>query len=127
MSSCIAQLFSIFIIIQTFPNNVKVIEMLLPSSNFQVIGFFDAGTAWAGRNPFREDNPLNTEIFSEGQPGNEYVFVTVNYFRDPIVAGYGIGARALLFGYFVRLDYGWGIETRVIQKPRLHVALGFDF
>ena len=95
--------------------------------NFQVIGFFDAGTAWAGRNPFREDNPLNTEIFSEGQPGNEYVFVTVNYFRDPIVAGYGIGARALLFGYFVRLDYGWGIETRVIQKPRLHVALGFDF
>ena len=95
--------------------------------NFQVVGFFDAGTAWAGSNPFREDNPLNTETFSEGQPGNETVFVTINYFRDPIVAGYGVGARALLFGYFVRLDYGWGIETRVIQKPRLHVALGFDF
>jgi len=95
--------------------------------NFQVTGFFDVGTAWAGNNPFREDNPLNTETFSEGQSGNEFVFVTINYFRDPIVAGYGVGVRALLFGYFVRLDYGWGIETRVVQQPRLHVSLGFDF
>jgi hypothetical protein len=85
------------------------------------------GTAWAGSNPFRDDNPLNTETISEGQAGNEYVFVTINYFRDPIVAGYGVGARLLLFGYFVRVDYGWGIETRSIQKPRLHIALGFDF
>ncbi len=95
--------------------------------NFQLTGFFDVGTAWAGSNPFRDDNPLNTETISEGQAGNEYVFVTINYFRDPIVAGYGVGARLLLFGYFVRVDYGWGIETRSIQKPRLHIAMGFDF
>lgn len=95
--------------------------------NFQLTGFFDVGTAWAGADPFREDNPLNTTVITEGQPGNEFLFVTLNYFRDPIVAGYGVGARALLFGYFVRVDYAWGIETRIIQKPRLHIALGFDF
>jgi hypothetical protein len=53
--------------------------------------------------------------------------LTVNYFKDPIVASYGFGARVLLFGYTVRADYGWGIETREIQKPMLHLALGADF
>lgn len=95
--------------------------------NFQAVGFFDVGTAWAGSSPFRADNPLNTTIYSEGDTGNQYVFVTLNYFRDPLVAGYGVGVRALLFGYFVRADYGWGIETRQVQPPRLYLSLGFDF
>jgi hypothetical protein len=41
--------------------------------------------------------------------------------------GYGAGIRTLLFGYFLRVDYGWGIETREIQQPRLYIALGTDF
>jgi len=32
-----------------------------------------------------------------------------------------------LFGYFIKLDYAWGIETRVIQEPRLYLSLGTDF
>lgn len=95
--------------------------------NFQAVGFFDVGTAWAGSSPFRSDNPLNTTIYTEGQSGNEYVFVTLNYFRDPLVAGYGVGVRALIFGYFIRADYGWGIETRQVQSPKLYLSLGFDF
>ncbi|MBV6427816.1 MAG: hypothetical protein KIPDCIKN_02338 [Haliscomenobacter sp.] len=95
--------------------------------NFQVVGFFDVGTAWAGSDPFREDNPLNTTVFKEGEEGKEFIFITLNYFRDPIVAGYGLGARALLFGYFVRVDYAWGLETRQIQDPKLYISLGFDF
>lgn len=91
--------------------------------NFQVIGFFDAGTAWTGFNPYRADNPLNTTTYKEG----EAITVTVNYFRDPIVAGYGVGLRTKLFGYFVRADYGYGIETRVIQKPIWHLSMGLDF
>ncbi len=92
--------------------------------NFQLMGFFDVGTAWHGANPFRADNPLNiVTIASEGNP----VVVRVNYYRDPIVAGYGVGMRCILFGYFVRLDYGWGIETKQIQDPRLHFSLGVDF
>jgi len=35
--------------------------------------------------------------------------------------------RTKLFGYFVRADYGYGIETRIIQKPILHISMGLDF
>ena len=95
--------------------------------NFQLVGFFDAGTAWHGANPFRRDNPLNTIVLPKDITKNTPVVVTVNYFKDPIVASYGFGARVLLFGYMVRADYGWGIETREVQKPMLHLALGTDF
>lgn len=90
--------------------------------DFQVVGFFDAGTAWHGLSPFSRDNPLNTVSVS-----NAAVRMTVNYFKDPIVAGYGVGVRLPLFGYFVRGEYAWGIETREIMKPRLHFAIGYDF
>ena len=53
--------------------------------------------------------------------------VLVNFFRDPIVAGYGVGVRSMLFGYFLRVDYAWGIETRQVLDPRLFIALGMDF
>ena len=91
--------------------------------NFQVVGFFDVGTAWSGLSPFSDDNPLNTTFIGNG----ELVSVKVNYFRDPVVAGYGFGVRSVLFGYFLRLDYAWGIETRRVQDPRIYVSLGMDF
>ena len=91
--------------------------------NFQVVGFFDLGTAWEGESPFSTENPLNTTVI----PNGDLVSVKVNYFRDPVVAGYGVGIRSVLFGYFLRVDYAWGIETRRIQDPRLYVSLGMDF
>ncbi|MBK8702530.1 MAG: hypothetical protein IPN33_02205 [Saprospiraceae bacterium] len=94
--------------------------------NFQVVGFFDMGTAWQGKDPFSIDNPLNTSYYPQDAP-NPPVVVKVNYFRDPIVAGYGFGVRTVLFGYFVRVDYAWGIETRKVLAPRLYIALGMDF
>lgn len=94
--------------------------------NFQVVGFFDMGTAWQGKDPFSTDNPLNTSYYPQDAP-NPPVVVKVNYFRDPIVAGYGLGVRTVLFGYFVRVDYAWGIETRKVLAPRLYIALGMDF
>lgn len=106
-------------VFQYFSKNIKSAFI----RNFQVVGFFDVGTAWEGLDPYSEDNPLNTTVFEEG----EVIDVTVNFFRDPIVAGYGFGARSTLFGYFIRADYGWGIETGIIQKPRLHISLGLDF
>lgn len=91
--------------------------------NFQVVGFFDVGTAWQGLSPFTRDSPLNT-IYLSNPPA---VSIKVNYFRDPIVAGYGAGIRTMLFGYFIRLDYARGIETRVVQDPRLYFSIGMDF
>lgn len=95
--------------------------------NFQLVGFLDAGTAWHGNNPFRRDNPLNTIFLPKDANQNTAVTIKINYFKDPIVASYGVGARVLVFGYMVRADYGWGIETREVQKPMLHIALGTDF
>ncbi|MEY4904243.1 MAG: hypothetical protein RLZZ292_2058 [Bacteroidota bacterium] len=92
--------------------------------NFHVVGFFDAGTAWHGRTPFGSDNPLNTITIKED---NNPVTVTVNYFRDPIVAGYGLGVRSTLFGYFLKLDRAWGIETRALQSPMWYLSMGTDF
>lgn len=91
--------------------------------NFQLIGFFDAGSAWQPARYVGDTNPLNTLVFTNPPT----VVMKVNYFRDPLVAGYGVGVRSMVFGMYMRLDYAWGIETRVIQKPMLHLALGADF
>lgn len=94
--------------------------------NFQVIGFFDVGTAWTGRDPLSDENPLNISYFPEDQP-NAPVIVRVKYYRDPIVAGYGVGLRSVVFGHFIRFDYGWGIETKATLKPKYHLSMGVDF
>ncbi|MCF8238298.1 MAG: hypothetical protein K9I85_09100 [Saprospiraceae bacterium] len=91
--------------------------------NLQVTGFFDMGTAWEGLSPYSDDNPLNI-IYIENPPA---VQVKLKYFRDPLVAGYGFGARTLVFGYMVKLDYAWGIETRQVQDPILYLSIGSDF
>ncbi len=90
--------------------------------NFQVVGFFDAATAWQGLSPFDDESPLNTYVNTNGP-----VTVRVNFFRDPVVFGYGGGIRTVLFGYFIRLDYARGIETRALQDPMLHFSIGMDF
>lgn len=96
--------------------------------NFQVVGFFDAGTAWQGFSPFDNDNPLNTiQVPIEGVPGRDPVVLRVNYFRDPIVAGYGAGVRMMLFGYLIRADYAWGLETGKVQSPQFYISFGTDF
>jgi hypothetical protein len=95
--------------------------------NLQIVGFFDAGTAWHGTSPFRRDNPLNTTYLPKNWDKNTPVVLKVNYFKDPIVMGYGAGLRVLIFGYMVRADYAWGLETGQVQKPLLHLALGTDF
>ncbi|CAH1000825.1 hypothetical protein LEM8419_01903 [Neolewinella maritima] len=96
--------------------------------DFQVVSFFDVGTAWTGSSPFDEDNPVNiTEYPDQSADGYSPVRVRVRRFREPIVYGYGAGVRTTLFGYFLRADYGWGVETGNRQKGKIHVSLGLDF
>lgn len=90
--------------------------------NFQIVGFADAGTAWQGVSPFNRDNPLNTIDLE-----SPTIRVRVNYFRDPIVMGYGVGVRTMIFGYFIRVDYARGYETKTFLRPKFHIALGMDF
>ena len=90
--------------------------------NFQVIGFFDIGTAWSGNTPWSGQNAYDYDIIQQGP-----VKVTIDTNRDPIVAGYGFGVRSQLFGYFVRLDWAWGIENYQILPHIFYLSLALDF
>lgn len=90
--------------------------------NMQFVGFADAGLAWYGLSPYSDENPINIENVDGG-----LVQLKIKYFRDPLVASYGFGLRTQIFGYFVRADYAYGIETRLRQKPKLHLSFGLDF
>jgi hypothetical protein len=43
------------------------------------------------------------------------------------VAGYGFGLRSQLLGYFVRLDWAWGIENNQIRPRVFYFSLSLDF
>jgi hypothetical protein len=87
------------------------------------VGFFDIGTAWSGPNPFSDNNALfRQEIY------NYPIKVTIINQNDPIVAGYGFGFRSQLFGYYVRVDWAWGIENGYVHKNSIfYLSLSLDF
>ncbi len=91
-------------------------------SNFQIVGFGDMGMAWTGWNPWSEENTIFKEIYTQGP-----ITVTIKNERDPIVGGFGAGLRTRILGYFIRVDYAWGVENLKIQKPIFHISLTTDF
>jgi len=90
--------------------------------NFQLVGFFDVGTAWDGKDPYSKDNYFNTEVI-----GGNPVTVILDRQVEPVVAGFGGGLRSRLFGYFLRADWGWGYEDGVVRDPVFYLSLGLDF
>jgi hypothetical protein len=95
--------------------------------DFQLLGFFDAGIAYNFANPFNKENSVSEEVVTP-QPQNNPIVVTVKYYRNPFVFGYGGGVRTSLLGYFIRVDVGWGYDgLSVAQKPMWHISLSKDF
>lgn len=92
--------------------------------NLQLVAFTDIGTAWTGSGPFSQQNSLNTEIVGGGSIPFR---ATVTNFKNPFLIGYGAGVRTMIFGYFVKFDYGWGLEDRTVSKPIPYLTLGYDF
>lgn len=90
--------------------------------NFQVVGFFDAGMAWSGLNPYGGNNAYEND-YHEQYP----VTIILNNRNNPLVAGYGVGVRSKLFGYFIRADWAWGISNGEIQKMMFYLSLSLDF
>jgi hypothetical protein len=94
-------------------------------NNFQLIGFTDIGMAWYGANPLSDLNTQNINTFVKEGTG---VIVTVVNPKNPLVGGMGFGFRSRLFGYFVRLDFGWGIDNWQIEKKKIvGLSLATDF
>ncbi len=90
--------------------------------NMQIIGFGDLGTAWTGSNPWDENSPL----FSKTYYANPFV-LTLEREIDPLVAGVGFGLRSRLLGYFMRIDYAWGIESGIVKPGIFYFSLSLDF
>ncbi len=91
-------------------------------NNFQVVLFGDVGTAWTGATPWSEDNQLFTQYIWRNP-----LFIKVEMQKDPIVEGFGFGARTRLFGYFLRADLAWGVEDGRVRKPIFYFSLSLDF
>jgi hypothetical protein len=90
--------------------------------NFELIPFFDLGTAWTVGNPFSQRNPIDTKVI-DSYP----LSITVQTLKSPFIMGFGAGARMQVFGYSTRVDLGWGIDDYTLQKPKLQISLGKNF
>jgi len=90
--------------------------------NFQVVGFLDAGSAWSGWTPDDDKNAYNTETFVNGP-----VTVVVDKNRSAVIYGYGFGVRSKLFGYFIRLDWAWGVDNKIVLPRVFYFSLNLDF
>jgi hypothetical protein len=90
--------------------------------NLQLVGFFDVGTAWSGKTPFSGENAYDNDIIVNGP-----ITITIDADRFPIVAGYGLGVRSQLLGYFLRLDWAWGIENNQLLQRIFYFSMGLDF
>jgi hypothetical protein len=91
-------------------------------NSLQIVGFGDIGTAWSGLHPWSGENAYDSETIRSGP-----VTVVLDSNRDPIVAGFGAGLRAQLFGYFVRADYAWGIENKYLLPRIFYLSFSLDF
>ena len=90
--------------------------------NFQLVQFFDLGSAWNGaydkieRPSVRYSNPSSPVVVKIKAGG-----------IGPFAGGYGFGARSVLLGYFLRLDAGWEMKGFFKGKPMMYFAMGLDF
>lgn len=88
--------------------------------NFQVVQFFDLGTAWNG-----QYNKIQRPSVPYGS-GSVIVRLKAGGI-GPLAGGYGFGARSTLLGYFVRFDAAWQMNGFFRGKPQTYIALGMDF
>lgn len=91
-------------------------------NSFQLVGFYDIGMAWTGWDPWGNENYWNDQVYQNGP-----VKVTVDAMREPLVMGFGGGARAQLFGYFIRADLAWGIDNGYILPKIFYLSFSLDF
>ncbi len=91
-------------------------------NSIQVVGFGDIGTAWSGKSPWDDFNGYATEKLTNGP-----VTVTLDSNREPIVTGFGVGARAQLLGYFIRADWAWGIDNNYVLPRIFYLSFSLDF
>ena len=92
--------------------------------NFQLIGFYDVGSAWNDSAPWERVNDQNTEVINtEGSPFT----ITLNNFNNPWLQSYGAGLRTVLLNYYVKFDVARPIRNYEAEDLKFYVTLGFNF
>jgi len=91
-------------------------------NNFQLVTFGDAGLAWAGEDPYSENNSFYIRYIQDGS-----LWIKVREQKEPLIGGFGFGARTRLLGYFLRADVAWGVEDRKVNEPVFYLSLSLDF
>lgn len=92
--------------------------------NFQLVGFYDAGSSWTNSAPWERVNDQNTEVIrTEGSP----FVITLNNFNNPWLQSYGAGLRTVLLNYYVKFDAARPIRNYSVEKTRFYVTLGYNF
>ena len=92
--------------------------------NFQVVQFFDLGSAWEGKYT-KIARP--TAVFANNDPLYPITIRQKAGGVGPFAGGYGFGARSTLLGYFLRLDAAWEMNGFFRNKPMWYFSLGVDF
>jgi len=91
--------------------------------NFQLVQFFDLGTAWNGA----YDAIQRPHVYYS-DPNNPNITVKIKAGGiGPFAGGYGFGARSTLLGYFLRFDVAWAMDVFFQGKPMMTVSMGLDF
>ena len=68
------------------------------AKNFQLIGFYDIGTAWLGGSPWDQDNSINRQNIE-----NDNFKAVIRNYKNPWLSSLGLGIRTTLLGYYIRL------------------------
>ncbi|MFI5154553.1 MAG: hypothetical protein ACHQEM_00115 [Chitinophagales bacterium] len=91
--------------------------------NFEVLQFFDFGSAWNGAYSGIERPTVH---YTDPNNPNLEVLIRAGGI-GPLVGSYGFGIRSTILGYFLRLDTGWEMLGFFQAKPVWHFSMGVDF
>ncbi|MDE3234986.1 MAG: hypothetical protein KGO81_03450 [Bacteroidota bacterium] len=92
--------------------------------NFQLVQFFDLGTAWNGK---YNGITRPSEVYGSASSNNPVVVRIDAGGLGPFAGGYGFGARSTLLGYFLRGDLAWPMKGIFKGSPIFYFSLGLDF
>ncbi|MDW3195922.1 MAG: translocation protein TolB [Cytophagales bacterium] len=92
--------------------------------NFQLVGFYDIGSAWTGPIPLTRENSATEVLYrTDGSPFSG----SIANFRNPWLAGVGAGLRTVLMGYYAKFDIARPIRDFELGNYRFYVSVGLDF
>jgi Tol biopolymer transport system component len=92
--------------------------------NFQLVGFYDIGSAWNNAAPWEKVNDQNTEVINTS--GSPFVIV-LNNFNNPWLQSYGAGLRTVLMNYYIKFDVARPVRNYTTEDLKFYFTLGYNF